>query len=98
MKNSLPSLALALHIDYPDGLAADELEAKIAADLPALPGLDEAGSQQERLDVYATAIHEQREEFVDLYGDAFGWEKRTEPRESIAPLAPAISRRRALAD
>jgi hypothetical protein len=97
MKNSLPLLALALHIDYPDGVIADELEAKIAADLPALPGLDQAGTQQERLAVYAAAIEEQREDFVDRYGDAFGWEKRSEPREPAVTPELGISQRRALA-
>lgn len=68
-------------INYPEGPTADAIEAKVQQSLPPLNGLDDARTESERLEIYARVIDEQRDEFIGMYGDAFGWEKRSVPRE-----------------
>lgn len=75
---------VACSIDYPDGPMADALEAQISQSLPAVEGLSEAETQAERMMAYDCAIRKQFKEFVDLYGDPFGWEKRQVTREESA--------------
>lgn len=82
---ALPSI----DIDYPEGPLADRLEAEARRSLPHVRGLDEAQTEAERMQVYAQVIEEQRDDFIGMYGDAFGWEKRSVPRE---PAVPKIGR------
>ncbi|WP_150124105.1 hypothetical protein [Cupriavidus nantongensis] len=70
-----------LSINYPEGPIADAIEAEVQQFLPPVSGLDGALTESERLEAYARAIHEERSEFIAMYGDAFGWEKRSVPRE-----------------
>lgn len=81
MSASFVRLAAALPIDYPEGPIADALEAEVQRSLPQLSGLEGAQNEGERMEIYARAIDEQRDEFIAMYGDAFGWEKRAVPRE-----------------
>jgi len=71
-----------LSINYPEGPTADAIEAEVQQSLPPLNGLDGARTENERLEIYARAIDVQRDEFIAMYGDAFGWEKRRAPREA----------------
>jgi hypothetical protein len=73
-----------LEVNYPEGPLADALEAQIETSLPPIAGLDSAASQGERLKIYEAEIRQQREEFTAMYGDPFGWEKRSEPRGAVA--------------
>lgn len=73
-----------IDIDYPEGPLADRLEEEARRSLPHVRGLDEARTEGERMQAYAQAIEEQRDDFIDMYGDAFGWEKRSVPREQGA--------------
>jgi hypothetical protein len=72
-------------IDYPEGPLADRLEAEARRALPQVCGLDEAQTEGERMQAYAQVIEEQRDDFIGMYGDAFGWEKRSVPREASVP-------------
>ena len=76
-------------IDYPEGPLADRLEVEARRSLPQVRGLDEAQTEEERMQAYAQVIEEQRDDFIGMYGDAFGWEKRSVPRE---PSVPALNR------
>lgn len=76
-------------IDYPEGPLADRLEAEARRSLPHVSELDEARTEEERMLAYARVIEEQRDDFIGMYGDAFGWEKRSVPRE---PSVPALGR------
>lgn len=78
-----------LSIDYPEGPIADAIEAEVQQSLPPVSGLEGARTENERLEAYARAIDAQRDEFIAMYGDAFGWEKRRVPRE---PVQQSISR------
>jgi hypothetical protein len=60
---------------------ADALEAQARNSLPPVEGLDQATTDSERMRVYEQLIRQQRDEFVAMYGDPFGWEKRSTPRE-----------------
>lgn len=72
-----------LSINYPEGPTADAIEAEVQQSLPPLSGLEDVRTESERLEVYARVIDEQRDEFIGMYGDAFGWEKRTGTREVV---------------
>jgi len=72
-------------IDYPEGPLADRLEAEARRALPQVRGLDDAQTEGERMQAYAQVIEEQRDDFIGMYGDAFGWEKRSVPREASVP-------------
>lgn len=65
---------------YPEGPIADALEAQIAATLPEIAGLEDAPSGAARAKVYASVIDQQRHDFVEQYGEAFGWERRSKDR------------------
>jgi hypothetical protein len=69
-----------LDIDYPEGPMADEIEARIAATLPAIPGLDETQTLAERVNIYQALAQEQRTGFIETYGNEIGAERRAEPR------------------
>lgn len=56
---------------YPDGAIALEIEKMIAATLPPLPGLVRGLSADDRVKVFAAAVHQQREDFIEKNGDAF---------------------------
>lgn len=83
-----------IDVDYPEGPLADRLEEEARRSLPHVRGLDEARTEDERMQAYALAIEEQRDDFIDMYGDAFGWEKRRVPREPgaqrVARIAGAV--------
>lgn len=81
MTASIVCPVAVLSIDYPEGPFADALEAEVLRTLPQLSGLEGAQTEGERMEVYARAIDEQRDEFIAMYGDPFGWEKRAVPRE-----------------
>lgn len=66
-----PSIA-AIAIGYPEGPLSEALEDAVQQSLPRLPGLEEAKSAAERLVVYSKTVQAQREQFIGVYGDAFG--------------------------
>lgn len=77
------------NLDYPIGRVADEVEAKIARDLPYVPGLDQAQTKEERVHVLAAHCEAQLARFIKLNGDPFGQTvapKRAQPIVS-KPLA-----------
>lgn len=73
---------VALPTDYPDGPLADEIEAQVQRSLAPIHGMHPEMTEAERLQVYEQTISQQRDEFIELYGDPFGWEKRRVPREA----------------
>lgn len=93
-----PRIPLVALEAYPDGPLADAIEAALQAKLPVIAGLDEAHSLEERVACYQREIDGQRSSFVDLYGDAFGWEKRTAPREGTLSHILGLSKVVSLAD
>lgn len=67
--------------DFPeDGPIADALEALVAGTLPAIPGLHDGLSADQRAQVMSTTIAAQREAFVARYGDPFG-----QPIDAVTP-------------
>lgn len=81
MTASIVRPVVVLSINYPEGPIAEALEAQVQQTLPPLSGLDQAQTEGDRLAVYARAIDAERDEFIAMYGDAFGWEKRSAPRD-----------------
>jgi hypothetical protein len=93
-----PRIPLVAIDSYPEGPLADAIEAALQAKLPAIAGMDEAHSAEERLACYQREIACQRSSFVELYGDAFGWEKRSAPREGTVAHILSLSKVVSLAD
>lgn len=83
---------------FPESALADAIDQDIQRGLPAVPGLDEAHTAEERAAVFARAIETQRAEFVSLYGEAFGWERRSEPRDEVSVASVSVTKRLALAE
>lgn len=78
----------------PDGPLADAIEAALQNSLPAIHGMDEAHTPEERLACYQRETDFQRASFVELYGEPFGWERRASPREDA--VAQIMSRAKAV--
>lgn len=77
---------------YPDGAVADAIEAQVARSLPEVSGLELAQTPAQRAAVFQETIERQRAAFVDLHGDAFGYERRTEDRKAAtAKFEPALA-------
>lgn len=67
---------------YPKGCVADAIEDQIALTLPLVEGLVPGLTQEQRLTVLGTLVTSQRAAFMELYGEPFGCERRSEPRSS----------------
>lgn len=93
-----PRIPLVALDAYPEGPLADAIEAALQAKLPAITGMDEAHSLEERVACYQRQIDSQRTSFVELYGDAFGWEKRSATREGTLSHILKLSKVVSLAD
>lgn len=73
MSVARPLFLDVVDLDFPeDGPIADALEALVAGTLPAIPGLCEDMSADERAQVMSTTIASQRVAFIAMHGDLFG--------------------------
>jgi hypothetical protein len=97
MKATMVSTIAAITIGYPEGPLSDALEVAVQQSLPRLPGLEGATSLAERMDVYSTAVKVQREQFIALYGDAFGAQSARLLRGASASRAQPVHRAHAAA-
>lgn len=61
--------------DYPESLQTEAIERSISASLPPIDGLAEAGlSEEQRVQVFASAAAAERRAFIQVHGDPFGSE------------------------
>lgn len=71
-KNAREAITTSAVIGYSDTAATAKIESELQKTLPAIAGLSDAMTVEERCQVYAKSIEVSREAFIAMNGDSFG--------------------------